>query len=183
MSDLPILSTKRLILRPVSLDDAPRIMQLAGEWEIAATTANIPHPYEEGMAEEWISTHTASFENKTGVNLAIVLRSEDAFIGAIGLHLNKQHQLAELGYWVGVPYWNQGYCTEAAKEMLRYGFEDLDINRIQARHMTKNPASGRVMEKIGMTPEGVLRQSLFRFDTFENAAIYSILRKEFLATK
>lgn len=181
MTGRPTLSTDRLILRPFTLDDAARVRKLAGEWEIAETTANIPHPYEEGMAEEWISTHEDAFENETGVTFAVVLRPEGSFIGAIGLGLNKAHQLAELGYWIGKPYWNQGYCTEAAKEVLRYGFEDLELNRIQARYMTKNPASGRVMEKVGMRHEGVLRQSLNRFGAFEDAAIFSILRDEYQA--
>jgi RimJ/RimL family protein N-acetyltransferase len=154
---------------------------LAGEWEIAVTTANIPHPYEEGMAEAWISTHADAFEKETGVTFAVVLQSEGLLIGAIGLVISKSHQLAELGYWIGKPYWKRGFCTEAAREVLRYGFEDLNLNRIQARHMTKNPASRRVMEKIGMTREGVLRQSLHRFGSFEDTALYSILREEYQA--
>ena len=179
MTGIPTLSTNRLILRPFNQDDAPRVRELAGEWEIAETTAKIPHPYEEGMAEEWISTHEDAFENDNGVTFAVILPSGGTLVGAIGLGLNKTHQLAELGYWIGKPYWNQGYCTEAAKEVLRYAFEDLRLNRVQARYMTKNPASGRVMEKIGMIREGVLRQSLSRFEAFEDAAIYSILREEY----
>ncbi|MFU8772395.1 MAG: GNAT family N-acetyltransferase [Anaerolineales bacterium] len=80
---------------------------------------------------------------------------------------------------MGKPYWKQGYCTEAAKEVIRYSFEQLGLNRVQARHMTKNPASGRVMQKVGMQYEGTLRQSLLRWETFEDAAMYSILRDEF----
>lgn len=102
-------------------------------------------------------------------------------IGATGLQINGSNQLCELGYWVGKPFWGKGYCTEAARELLRYGFETLGINRIQARHMVKNPASGRVMEKIGMKLEGILRQSLFRWDKFEDVAMYSILKEEYLA--
>ena len=89
-----------------------------------------------------------------------------------------EEKMAEIGYWIGKPYWSQGYCTEAAREVVRYGFEVLNLNRIQARHMTKNPASGRVMEKVGMKYEGRLRQSLLRWDQFEDVAIYSILRDE-----
>jgi RimJ/RimL family protein N-acetyltransferase len=181
MTATPTLSTDRLILRPFNLNDAARVRELAGEREVAAMTANIPHPYEEGMAEEWISHHEHSLENGTGVTLAIVLQSEDSLIGAMGLVLDKTHHSAELGYWIGKPYWNQGYCTEAATEVLRYGFEILGLNRVQARHMTKNPASGRVMEKVGMSHEGVLRQSLNRFGAFEDAAMFSILRDEYRA--
>jgi len=113
MTDIPTISTDRLILRPFSLSDAARVRELAGEREVAEMTANIPHPYEEGMAEEWISNHADSLKNGMGVTLAIVLQPEGSLIGAIGLTLNKAHHFAELGYWIGKPYWNQGYCTEA----------------------------------------------------------------------
>lgn len=115
------------------------------------------------------------------MNFAIVRKKQDILIGVIGLHLKKQHDLGELGYWIGEPYWNQGYCTEAAREVIRYGFEELDLNRIQARYMTKNPASGRVMEKIGMQREGTLRQSLHCFDSFEDVHVSAILHEEYEA--
>ncbi len=181
MSTIPTLTTKRLRLRPFRLDDATAVEELAGAYSIAAHTANIPHPYPNGAAEEWISTHEEAFEKGKGMNFAITFKEKDTLIGAIGLFTKKQHRLGELGYWIGEPYWNRGYCTEAAREVVRYGFEDLGLNRIQARHMTKNPASGRVMEKIGMQREGTLRQSLYRFDAFEDAHIYAILREEYEA--
>lgn len=179
MTKIPTLSTDRLVLRPFALQDAPRVRELAGEWEIAETTANIPHPYEEGMAEEWIATHKEAAEESQAVSLAIELQPDGPLIGAIGLRLHLAHEWAELGYWIGKPYWNRGYCTEAAREAVRWGFEELDLNRIQARHMSKNPASGRVMEKLGMIREGVLRQSLKRFGSIEDAIMYSILREEY----
>jgi ribosomal-protein-alanine N-acetyltransferase len=179
MGQIPTLITSRLILRPFKLDDAPVVKELAGKWDIAETTANIPHPYKEGMAEEWISTHQEAFDKGEAVTFAITLKPDGMLIGAIGIHINKTNRLGEMGYWIGKPYWNQGYCTEAAKEVVRYAFEVLDLNRIQARHMTKNPASGRVMQKVGMKYEGTLRQSLFRWGKFEDAAIYSILQDEY----
>ncbi len=181
MTEIPTLTTQRLRLRPFSLDDALRVQELAGAYEIAETTANIPHPYEDGVAEEWISTHAEAFEHEQGVSLAIELLPDGPLIGAIGLMLHLKHEWAELGYWIGVPYWNRGYCTEAAREVLRYGFQEMGLNRIQARYMPKNPASGRVMEKIGMQREGVLRQSLKRFGEIEDAVMYSILRSEYNA--
>lgn len=179
MDIIPTLVTNRLVLRPFTLDDAPLVQKFAGDIDIARMTANIPHPYEKGLAEEWISTHQESFEKGNDLTLAVTLDEGETLIGAISLHSNKIHQYAELGYWIGKPYWNQGYCTEAAKEIVRYGFNIMNLNRIQARHMTKNPASGRVMEKIGMKKEGILRQSLLRFGEFNDYAIWSILRDEF----
>lgn len=135
------------------------------------------------MAERWIRTHQEAFDKGTAVVWAITLKADKSLIGAIEIRIDKAHHLAEMGYWIGRPYWNQGYCTEAAREVLRYAFEVLGLNRVQARHMTKNLASGRVMQKLGMKYEGTLRQSLFRWGKFEDAAIYAILREEYLAAE
>jgi len=179
MNILPTLTTDRLILHPFKMEDASRVRSLAGEWKVAATTANIPHPYEEGMAEAWIGTHLEAYESGKSLTLAIQLKSSNLLIGAISLQLSKANNLGELGYWIGVPYWSQGYCTEAGKAMLVYGFDTLGLNRIQARHIARNPASGRVMQKLGMQHEGTLRQSIFRWDRYEDAEIYAILREAF----
>ena len=176
---IPTLITDLLILRPFTIDDGPRVQLLAGDRAIAEMTANIPHPYKDGLAEGWISTHRESFENEKGLTLAITLKDVGDVIGAIGLEINDNHHYAELGYWIGKPYWNNGYCTEASREVVGYGFHSLHLNRIQARHMLKNPASGRVMEKIRMKQEGILRQSLYRFGKFNDYAIWSILRDEY----
>jgi len=180
MTKRPLLTTERLSLRPFQPEDAPTVQRLAGDYAIAETTANIPHPYPDGAAEEWISTHQEAYQKGQGVTFAIERRADATLLGAIGMTIKKQHRLGELGYWIGKPFWNQGYATEAAREVIRYGFEVLDLNRIQARHMTKNPASGRVMEKVGMQLEGTLRQSLRRFDAYEDARIYAILREDYL---
>ncbi len=179
MTDLPTLTTDRLILRPFSLEDAARVRMLAGAWEVAATTANIPHPYEKGMAQDWIKTHREAYQTGKALTLAITIKSDGILIGAIGIHLSKSNHLGEVGYWIGVPYWGKGYCTEAAQALVRYGFRTLGLNRIQARHLTRNPASGRVMQKLGMQHEGTLRQAIFRWDSYEDVEIYAILREEF----
>lgn len=181
MNSIPTLITARLKLRPFTLDDAPVVQRLAGAREVAQMTANIPHPYEDGMAEEWIATHQEAFAKGEAVTFAIVLKQENQLIGAIALHFQKSNFAAELGYWIGKPYWNQGFCTEAAKAVIQYGFEAFGLNRIQARHMTQNPASGRVMQKAGLQYEGTLRQSIYRWKQFHDSAIYAILRDDFLA--
>ena len=85
-----------------------------------------------------------------------------------------------MGYWIGVPYWNKGYCSEAAKALIGYGFDELGLNRVFAEHMVRNPASGRVMEKAGMTYEGTLRQHVKKWDRYEDLKVYGILRTELL---
>lgn len=179
MTPQPTLTTDRLVLRPFSPDDAPRVQLLAGEWEIASVTANIPHPYEDGMAETWIRGHPEAFGAGTSASFAVTLKKDGLLIGAMGLHFSARNHAAEIGYWIGLPYWGQGYCTEAAQAVLKYGFEERGLNRIQARHITENPASGRVMQKIGMRYEGTMRQAIFTWGTFKDSAMYAVVQEEY----
>lgn len=204
LSEFKPIETERLWLRPYRPSDAPFIQKLAGEREVAKTLSNVPHPYEDGMAEAWIDMALEALAQARSLHLAIALKKEfsgdyaeghaggqsepgaagdDLFIGSIGLEISFWSNSAEIGYWLGLPYWNKGYMTEAARAMLTYGFETLGLNRIEARHMTNNPASGRVMQKIGMTYEGTARQATQRFGEYHDLALYSILRSEYEAAK
>ena len=88
MSGIPTIETERLILRPFNLNDAADVMRLAGDRDIADTTLNIPHPYEPGMAEQWISMHGEDFDQGRGVTLALALREDGRLVGAISLNGN-----------------------------------------------------------------------------------------------
>ena len=178
-TDYPRLQTDRLVLDAFTQADAPTVQRLAGHPDIAATTLRIPHPYEDGMAEEWIATHAPTFEQGSGFALAIRLRGDASPIGAIGLTIDPEHEHAELGYWVGRPFWGHGYCTEAAGAVLHYGFATLGLNRIHAYHFGRNPASGRVMEKVGMVHEGCRRQHVKKWGMFEDLEMYAILKAEY----
>jgi len=175
----PTLRTARLALRPLSMKDAPEVARLAGAPEVADTTLRIPHPYREADAESWIRTHGEEFAKGYLAVFGIERRRPKTLVGAIELDLEPVHRRGELGYWIGTPYWGLGYATEAALEMLRYGFEDLRLRRIVADHFLRNPASGRVMKKIGMAPEGRLRQHVLKGEAFEDLEMYGILREEF----
>ncbi len=179
MAAQPTLHTDRLTLRPFTFDDVAQLRPLVGEKEIAANTMTIPHPYPDGEAERWISTHQPRFEEGKAATFAVTLRDSDVLIGAIGLSIKREHSHAEMGYWIGKPYWNKGYATESTQALLRYGFETLGLNRIFAHHMTKNPASGRVMQKIGMTYEGTLPQHMRKGDGFVDLALYGITRNQY----
>lgn len=172
----PRLETKRLILRGFELADAADVQRLAGEKAIADGTAQIPHPYPDGVAEHWIATHPENFECGEGVSFAITLRDTGELIGSMSLMaINKRHRRAELGYWIGTPYWNRGYCSEAAAAAVRYGFTELGLHRIFAIHLVDNPASGAVLRKIGMQPEGRLREHICKGDRFVDADAYALL--------
>lgn len=177
------IATERLLLRVFSLRDTPRVANLVDDRDIADTTLSIPHPYEEDMAREWIATHAGALKKNEGVNLAVVLREPDELIGAIGLRLETGHARAEMGYWIGKPYWGQGYGTEAARAVLAYGFDELKLNRIYAHCLVRNPPSARILRKIGMSPEGTLRQHVRKWNVFEDIDQFGILREEYEAMR
>jgi RimJ/RimL family protein N-acetyltransferase len=181
MSKRPTLTTARLKLRPFQLTDAEQVVRLAGAREVADTTLHIPHPYREEDALDWITSQEIAFDRGDAVTFAIERKQDGQLLGAIGLHSNRDHRYAEMGYWIGGPYWNQGYCTEAAGRSLQYAFEKLGLHRVQARHFSRNQASGRVMQKIGMQREGTLRQAVLKWDRFEDLELYSILKSEWEA--
>jgi RimJ/RimL family protein N-acetyltransferase len=179
----PTLFTRRLLLRAFDLNDAPNVQILASAHEVADTSLNIAHPYRGGMAEAWILTHRSLFRSGVLVNYAITLESTGNLIGAIGLRIQPAHNRAELGYWIGVPHWNQGYCTEAASAVVAYAFEELGLHRVHAAHLRRNTASGRVLQKIGMTYEGSLREHARKWDRYEDIEKYGMLRSEYQERK
>jgi [ribosomal protein S5]-alanine N-acetyltransferase len=176
MPPMPHLVTGRLLLRPFVPTDAPTVEQLAGAWEVADTTLSMPHPYPPGGATGWIGSHEAAWNAKEHLTLGIcVAEMPDDIIGAITLTLAMAHARGELGYWIGRGMWGRGYATEAGRALVAFGFANLQLNRIQAQHFLRNPASGRVLEKIGMQREGVHRQKYRRWERFEDVAMYAIL--------
>lgn len=172
---LPRLDTTRLVLRPFRLADAAEVQRLAGAREIADTTLTVPHPYPDGAAEEWINTHPAAWTERTAAVLAVTTRESGALVGAVGLALTMADRRGELGYWIGMPWWNRGYATEAGQALLDFGFATLGLHRIMARHLARNPASGRVMQKLGMVQEGVLRHHVLKWGVFEDLVVYAVL--------
>lgn len=179
MCKQPIINTDRLQLRPFELRDSSRVRELAGDPKVAETTLNVPHPYEDGMAEAWINMHKDIFINKKGIIYAIVKKEDNELVGTVGLHINNTHRKAELVYWIGVPYWSKGYCTEASRALLAFGFKELNLNRIYALAMESNVASYKVMEKIGMKYEGTRRQDTIKNGVAIDLKSYAILKEEF----
>jgi ribosomal-protein-alanine N-acetyltransferase len=170
----PTLQTVRLVLRPYVEADIAELLPLIGTKEVAATTLRIAHPYTEQDAREFL----ALTNDPQKLWLAITLRSDGRQIGGIGLRIEALYQHAELGYWLGLPHWGQGYATEAAREMLRYGFEDLGLHRIFASHFKHNHASGKILKKLGMQHEGCQREHLRKWDQWVDSELYGILQQE-----
>jgi len=173
----PILETGRLRLRPFAPDDAPEVRRLAGAREIADTTREIPHPYGEGVAEAWIATHASLHAEDRALILAVEGPGA-RLTGAIGLRIQEEDRNAELGYWIAADQWGRGYGTEAARAVRDFGFESLGLHRIWAAHFARNLASGRVLEKLGMSREGVLAGHVRKWGRYEDLVVRAILRSE-----
>jgi ribosomal-protein-alanine N-acetyltransferase len=171
--DQPELESKRLLIRSFDNGDAPRVQLLAGDQRVSRYTLNVPWPYLDGMAEAWIDTHREAWVNEEQATFAVVRKTGVQLVGAVSLVAIDKGQ-AEIGYWIGHPYWDKGYCTEAAALLLHYGLGQLQLDRITARHLAANPASGKVLNKLGMTHLGS-RPSLDRqsktsmFEHYENS--------------
>jgi ribosomal-protein-alanine N-acetyltransferase len=176
MTAFPRLETERLVLRAFTRGDAPTVRRLAGDRAVAAGTATIPHPYPDGAAEAWIAGHAGSFQRGESLTFAVERRSDGALVGAVGLRLELEHARAELGYWIGKPYWGDGLATEAAAAAVRHAFEAYGLNRVYAYHFTNNPASGRVLQKLGMTYEGRRRRHTLKWGTFLDSDMYAVVR-------
>lgn len=149
----PALSCEDLLLRPFVAGDATRVQLLAGDARIADTTATIPHPYPDGVAEAWIEHTWEKWAAGELASFAIVVARSGELVGAISL-MQIENGEAELGYWVGVPYWGRGIAACAARRLVAYGFEELSLQRIHARCLSRNPASGKVLLRAGFTHTG-----------------------------
>jgi RimJ/RimL family protein N-acetyltransferase len=150
MEPTPTLETPRLRLRRPTEADASIITWLCNDIRVARTMAEMPHPYTLAHAFEWIETCTAREPDGYVWTFLMERRERPEVVGAIFLTLEAGGEIATAGYWVGYAHWSQGYTTEALQELLRYGFDDLGLQTIQAWYSQGNPASGRVMAKAGM---------------------------------
>ena len=170
-------STARLLLRKLSIDDVDAFSALAGERAVADTMISIPHPLTRDAALAWLAAHTGDPERYR--SLAVCLSATGDLIGYAGIvDIDREHCLGELSFWIGRPFRGAGYAVEAGRAAIGVAFGELGLNRLQAFHMLRNPASGRVLERLGFRREGVLRQRVRKWNTFEDVAAYGLLRSD-----
>ena len=158
---IPVLETKRLALRAPRLEDAKTVATLANDRRIAENTARIPHPYKVADAESFISG-----AGKAGEAAFLITLRDKTVIGACGI-VFQYEATPELGYWLGVDFWGQGYATEALHALIDYAFADLAHEALQAGARVTNPASRRVLEKCGFQWTGV---GLYRISSIKSSA-------------
>jgi ribosomal-protein-alanine N-acetyltransferase len=191
MDPYPTLHTERLVLRAFKLDDAPAVRRLAQAREVARMMLHLPHPFEEGMAEEWISSLRPMFDAGIRTTFAAVLREGETLIGTVSLYMRAPDGTAVLGeegtgllgFWLGVPYWDKGYATEVVAEVVRYGFEERGLQRIRANHFGSNVASGRVLRKVGMSHIGTRPNYYEKWGETEDREEYVLAVRDWRATE
>jgi ribosomal-protein-alanine N-acetyltransferase len=170
-----IIRTERLLLRAPAIADAARISLLAGDFEVASMTGTIPHPYSEEMAADWIRSHQ---DGEEGVAFAIDLGGD--LIGCVGYRAYDAVH-AEMGYWLGKPYWGFGFATEAARALIRHVFQTKGFDYVTCGHFRENPASARVIAKLGFEASGeVLRDCAARGNK-SRCVTYRLTRERALA--
>lgn len=174
------LTTERLILRPPVAADAEAMQEFLSDWKVAENLLLLPHPYPEGGALDWISKQDDALGEGIQESLVIERADTPGVIGNVSLKFDEVHNRADMGYWLGVPFWGQGIMTEAVCAVIDHGFECRGLERIHAGHFSKNPASGRVQEKAGMVFEGILRKHYFVWGEYHDDVMYSIVREDWL---
>jgi 8-oxo-dGTP diphosphatase len=161
------LATDRLTLRPLRPDDAPSLHRLINDWDVVRNLAVVPFPYPRELADNWIASTLRELADSTAFHLAITGHegTEEMLLGAVGLRLDAGPRAATLGYWVGRRFWGHGVATEAATRLVRWGFANLELDRILADVAIDNPASAAVLRRIGFrqTGEG-MKHSVARGD-------------------
>jgi RimJ/RimL family protein N-acetyltransferase len=155
-----LLETERLLLRPPQAADISHFVPLLKDFEVAKNLSRVPHPYTEDDACAFITYAARGWRTGEDLPFAILRKSPGAYIGACGLHPARDW---EFGYWLGKSFWGQGYATEAGARVVAYAFEERGAERLNACCYTDNPASGRVLEKLGFQRVGnTTRSSMAR---------------------
>ena len=169
------ITTERLVLRMFTRADAEDVAKHCNNYKLYRDTLTLPYPYAIENAYIWMEHHMDNFLADKSYEFAITDKQTGCLYGAIALSNNKRHRNGELAYWVGEEYWGKGYATEAGKAMLEFAFKEKQYHKVYARHFGSNPASGRVIQKLGMVQEGVLMDHVIKENRFEDLVYYGIL--------
>lgn len=179
----PRLVTERLRLRPFVAEDAAALAKLGGAPEIADTMLDWPHPFSAANARSTIAAQAAGYQAGRAIHFAIERRDRAGLVGGIELcALDNPHRCAELRFWIAEAEWGQGFASEAARAVLRFGFGELGLHRIDAMHLARGEAAAAVLRKIGMRQEGVLRERVRKAGRFEDVAQCAALASEVVAS-
>jgi RimJ/RimL family protein N-acetyltransferase len=169
------ITTKRLLLRLFLKSDAVAVTKLCNNYNIYKNTLYLPYPYSIDDALSWIDNHLDNFSTNKSYEFAITDKESGELYGAIALSNNQKFNNGEIAYWIGEKFWGNGYATEAAQAILQFAFEEKQYHKVFARYFNSNPASGRVMQKLGLKKEGILIDHVRKESRFEDLVYYGII--------
>ncbi len=178
---MPTLETERLVIRRMGMRDAEDLYEYGKDPEVARHV--LWDAYRNvSEARGYVRYVLRKYRAGEPASWCIELKSEQKVIGTIGfMWYQRDNNAAEVGYSLSRAYWNKGIMTEALAEIIRYGFCEARLHRIEAQHEVSNPASGAVMRKCGMRMEGTLRGRLYNKGRYVDVNLYSILREEYFS--
>ncbi|MGB3589007.1 MAG: GNAT family N-acetyltransferase [Tunicatimonas sp.] len=179
---LPVLYSQSLTLRPFAPEDLTDVLALVQEKEVASTTLNIPHPCTETEINDWFQLQKCELEQGKGLRWAVCTTKTKKLVGAVKLATHPEYESAELGYWIGKPYWGQGYASGATQLVVDYAFSTLELNRIEAHAMVENIGSIQILRKLGMQEEGYHPQLVKKWGEFKDVKTYGLLREQWTAS-
>ncbi|WP_096187879.1 GNAT family N-acetyltransferase [Evansella halocellulosilytica] len=175
----PLLETKRLLLRKVNKEDAKSILNYLSDKEVVKYYGLAPFKSINDALDE-ISWYQSIQSNKTGIRWGITLKEQGIVIGSCGFHnIVSQHFRTEIGFELSKDQWGKGIAVEAVEAIIRYGFERMNFNRIEALIEPPNLSSQKLVEKMGFIREGLLRNYEFTCGKFDNLYMYSLLKQDF----
>ncbi len=169
---LPI-ATDRLTLRPLEENDAAILTTLANDKRVVERLARLPHPYTLADAHQFISYARDGLQNGTHVNLAVIRRADQTFMGVVGLE-------KVIGFWLGFEFWGQGYGKEAVKSLVHFAFFTLQQEEIKGSALENNVASRRVFEGLGFSQTGTKKSTSVAYEGTKPGVTYALLRKDFV---
>ena len=175
---LPFLSTPRLVLKALHKDQAEVLCTLASGPLIAENTATIPSPYTLEVAQAFIGELEEKYRSGTALGLGIHLRETEGLVGMVSIRLSANHHSGLLGGWVAADCRDRGYAAEAACGLMHFGFSELALQRIGGQCFTRNKASARVMEKIGLHYEGCQPGAFLKNGVYEDLSLFGVVRKD-----
>lgn len=179
----PILTSERLVLRPITAGDAAFIQASVDDKRVCDNLSYTPHPYTMEMAETWVKNVNFGMTNNNCCYWTICENNTQVPVGSMGISIFREQEGAEMHYWINANFWNKGYCSEAAKRTISHVFDTLKAHRLAITHREHNIASKRVIEKCGFIFEGEERDGLKRHGTFENVLRYSMLYDDYVRAK
>ena len=178
-NDFPTFETDRLILRRMLVRDKDDMYEYSANPEVTKYLLWSEHPSSDYTAR-YLKYMQQKYRRGEVYDWAVVNKSDNKMIGTCGfVRFDMENNAAEVGYVISDKYWGCGYAAEAVRRILRFGFDELALQRIFARHIVGNERSGRVMEKCGMKYEGILRGSMYIKEKYRDIALYAILRSDF----